>query len=50
MPRPKGNKNNVKPIKQVREENEKMTKILENGCRCAKCGMIKDREKYFYWD
>ena len=50
MPRPKGNKNNVKPIKQVREENEKMTKILENGCRCAKCGMIKDRDKYFYWD
>ena len=50
MPRPKGNKNIVKPIKKVREENEKMTQILENGCRCAKCGMIKDKDKCFYWD
>lgn len=50
MPRPKGNKNIAKPIKKVREENEKMTQILENGCRCAKCGMIKDKDKCFYWD
>lgn len=50
MPRPKGNKNSVPPIKQVREENEKMRAALENGCRCAKCGLIKDRDKYFYWD
>lgn len=50
MPRPKGNKNTVKPIKQVREENERMAKIIESGCRCAKCGQIKDKDKYFYWD
>lgn len=50
MPRPKGNKNIVKPIAQVREEHARMVKIMETGCRCAKCGQVKDRYKFFYWD
>lgn len=50
MPRPKGNKNTLPPIKQVREENEKLRAAMENGCRCARCGQIKDRDKCFYWD
>lgn len=50
MPRPKGSKNEVVPIKKVREENEKLRAAMENGCRCAKCGQIKDKDKCFYWD
>lgn len=50
MPRPKGNKNTLPPIKKVREENEKLRAAMENGCRCAKCGQIKDKDKWFYWD
>ena len=50
MPRPKGSKNEVVPIKKVRAENEKLHAIFENGCRCAKCGQFKDKDKYFYWD
>lgn len=50
MPRPKGSKNEVVPIKKVREENEKLRAAMANGCRCAKCGQIKDKDKWFYWD
>ena len=50
MPRPKGAKQQVVPIKKVREENEKLKAAMENGCRCAKCMQIKDKDKYFYWD
>lgn len=39
-----------KSIAEVREENEKMTKLLETGCRCAMCGKIKDQETKFYLD
>ena len=50
MARPKGSKQQVVPIKKVRAENEKLTALFQNGCRCAKCGQIKDKDKYFYWD
>ena len=50
MARPKGSKNEVVPIKKVRAENEKLHAIFENGCRCAKCMQIKDKDKFFYWD
>ena len=50
MGRPKGSKQIQVPIKKVREENEKLRAAMDNGCRCAKCGMIKDKDKYFYWD
>ena len=50
MGRPKGAKNETVPIKKVREENVKLHAIIDNGCRCAKCGQIKDKDKFFYWD
>ena len=50
MPRPKGAKNETVPVKKVRAENEKLHAIIDNGCRCARCGQIKDKDKYFYWD
>ena len=50
MSRPKGSKNEVVPIKKVRAENEKLKAAMENGCRCAKCMQIKDKDKFFYWD
>lgn len=50
MSRPKGSKNEVVPIKKVRAENEKLHALFENGCRCAKCMTIKDKDKFFYWD
>ena len=50
MGRPKGAKNETVPVKKVREENDKLHAIIDNGCRCAKCGQIKDKDKYFYWD
>lgn len=50
MPRPKGSKNEAVPIKKVRAENEKLRAAMENGCRCAKCMKIKDKDKDFYWD
>lgn len=50
MPRPKGKKNETVPIKKVRAENEKMHALLENGCRCARCKQIKNKDKDFYWD
>ena len=50
MGRPKGAKNETVPIKKVRDENAKLHAIIDNGCRCAKCGQIKDKDKHFYWD
>ena len=50
MARTKGAKQAVVPIKKVREENEKLHAAMDNGCRCAKCGNIKDKDKCFYWD
>lgn len=50
MARSKGAKQQVVPIKKVRAENEKLTALFANGCRCAKCMQIKDKDKYFYWD
>lgn len=50
MARTKGAKQAVVPIKKVREENEKLRAIVENGCRCAKCKKIKDKDECFYWD
>lgn len=35
---------------QLREENEKLQKLLETGCRCAMCGKVKDQETKFYYD
>lgn len=35
------------PIAQVREENEKMKKLLENGVRCIVCGVLKDKSKFY---
>ena len=35
------------PIAQVREENEKMKKLLENGVRCIVCGVMKDKSKFY---
>lgn len=35
---------------QLRQENEKLEKILENGCRCAMCKKVKDRDTKFYYD
>ena len=39
-----------KPIAEIRAENEKLSKILETGCRCAMCGKVKDQETKFYYD
>ena len=50
MPRAKGKKNSVPPIAQIRKEHEEYKKIVENGCRCAMCGKMKDRDTKFYYD
>lgn len=35
---------------QLREENEKLKKLLETGCRCPICDTVKDKETKFYYD
>lgn len=50
MARPKGTKNSTPAIAKVRKENESLHKIVDNGCRCPMCGLIKDRDKAFYLD
>lgn len=35
------------PIAQVRAENEKMKKLLEDGVRCIVCGVMKDKSKFY---
>lgn len=50
MARPKGAKNTTPAIAKVRKENESLHKVVENGCRCAMCGLIKDKDKFFYLD
>ncbi len=50
MARPKGAKNTTPAIAKVRKENESLHKVVDNGCRCAMCGLIKDKDKYFYLD
>ena len=37
-------------LAQLRKENEQLKDILENGCRCAMCGKVKDQETKFYYD
>lgn len=37
-------------IAEVRAENARMKDLLENGCRCAMCGKVKDQETKFYYD
>ena len=37
-------------IAATRKENAKLHELLENGCRCAMCGMVKDKESKFYYD
>ena len=34
-------------IAQVREENEKLKNLLENGVRCIVCGVMKDKSKFY---
>lgn len=38
-----------KPTKW-KEEYLKQEKLLKNGCRCAMCGIFKDRDEKFYFD
>lgn len=35
---------------QLREENEKLKKLLDTACRCAMCKKPKDQETKFYYD
>lgn len=35
------------PIAQVRAENEKMKKLLDDGVRCIVCGVMKDKSKFY---
>ncbi len=39
-----------KTATQLREENEKLQKLLDTGCRCAMCKKVKDQETKFYYD
>lgn len=32
---------------QLREENEKLKNLLENGVRCIVCGTMKDKSKFY---
>jgi len=32
---------------QLKEENEKLKKLLENGVRCIVCGVMKDKSKFY---
>lgn len=38
------------PAAKVRDLYDSAKKELENGCRCAKCGKIKDKDRGFYMD
>ena len=50
MAKTKGAKSSLPPVAKVRKENEEMRALLENGCRCAMCGVVKDKDTKFYLD
>ena len=50
MARKKGSVQVAEPISKVRKERDTLKKAMENGCRCAMCGIVKDKDKYFYLD
>lgn len=50
MGRKPGVKSTAPPIAKVRKENEEMKALLDNGCRCAMCGKVKDKDTKFYLD
>lgn len=50
MARKKGSVQVAEPISKVRKERDTLKKAMENGCRCAMCGLVKDKDKYFYLD
>lgn len=50
MARTKGSTQKIEPISKVRKEHAEFKKVMENGCRCAMCGKMKDKDEKFYLD
>ena len=50
MGRVRGSTQKVEPISKTRKERDELKKIADNGCRCAMCGTMKDKDTKFYLD
>jgi hypothetical protein len=46
----KGVKSTQPAKAKIMKENAEMKALLENGCRCAMCGKVKDKDTKFYLD